>query len=252
MTYRPLALVLLAVSGLAGCVGNGDDTCAYYGAPDYAPSNELRDPTTGVCQSFGGGDTCSDPCAPCPATGVGIAQPDWAQCYSSCEGLDENTCEQTSGCRAVYAGAAFYQCWATAPSGPVEGGDCSTFDAQECSRHDDCIARHATGTPIGVFQSCAAEEGPQDPGSCVGTVTCTTPQPACPANTIAGQRNGCWTGYCIPYAQCDQLPACSTLDEMSCIGRTDCAPTYRGINCSCDMTTGCSCQSWVFDACETK
>lgn len=255
MTYRAFALLLVTISGLAGCIGNGDDTCAYgaAGKGALAPNYELRDPSTGVCQPFGGGTTCGDPCAPCPATGTtDIAQPDWAQCYSSCEGLGETTCLSTSGCRAAYAGSTFYQCWSTAPSGPVEGGDCTTFDAQECSRHDDCVAHHAAGTPIGAFQSCAAEPGAQpDPGSCVGQITCTTATPACPTGTIAGQRNGCWTGYCIPYAQCDQLPACGTLGEMSCITRSDCSPTYDGVNCTC-TGSACTCQSWVFDSCKMK
>jgi hypothetical protein len=110
---------------------------------------------------------------------------------------------------------------------------------------------HAAGDPIGSFQSCAPETSIPDPGSCVGPITCTTPQPTCPANTLPGRRNGCWTGYCIPIADCDQLPACSELNEMDCIGRTDCAPIYQGVNCSC-TTTGCTCQSWTFDSCKTK
>lgn len=248
MTYRALALAFVITTG---CIG-GDDSCQYYATGDLAPAYELRDPTTGVCQPFGGGGTCNDPCNPCPATGAtDIAQPDWAMCYGSCEGLDESTCKATSACRAVYAGDAFYQCWETAPSGPVEGGDCTALGAQECSRHDDCVAHHAAGSPIGTFTSCGPEGTTQDPGSCVGAVTCTTPEPACPPNTIAGRRNGCWTGYCIPYAQCDQLPACSTLDEMDCISRTDCSPTYEGMNCTCTMS-GCTCQTLVFDACKMK
>ncbi len=246
----PHTRLLVALVILAGC--SSDDECRYYAGTNDIAAYELRDPTTGQCQPFGGGGTCNDPCAPCPdQTGVPVAQPDWAQCYSSCEALGESQCKTTPGCRAAYAGDAFYQCWAVAPSGPVEGGDCSTFGAQECSRHDDCVARHAAGTPIGSFVSCAAEGSVQDPGSCVGAVTCGTAPPACPANTLAGRRNGCWTGYCIPYDQCDQLPACSELGEMDCIARTDCAPTYEGKNCTCNGTV-CTCQSWVFDACKMR
>ena len=70
------------------------------------------------------------------------------------------------------------------------------------------------GAPIGGFASCAAEEGTIGmPGSCVGAISCITGEPACPGGTIAGRRDGCWTGYCIPYAECDMLPTCDTLIE---------------------------------------
>lgn len=243
-------LAIAALVSAAGCTG--DDQCYSY---DYAntrpiaPAYQLRDPVTGTCQDFSWGGDCGDPCAPCPLAGAEIAQPDWAQCYGQCEGLNEATCTNTSGCRAIYNGSTFYECWGVAPSGPIESISCTGLDAQECSRHDNCVAFHAPGTPIGSFMSCGPERMPQDPGSCVGEVTCNSLPPQCPAGTIAGRRNGCWTGYCIPYADCDQLPACDTLGEVECIGRTDCAPTYVGQNCTCTMS-GCTCQSWLFDACK--
>lgn len=250
MTYRLITIVALAM--VTGCFGDDGD-CKYYatGQPDIA-ANELRDPVTGVCQPFNDGYyDCADPCQPCPGTGALPPQPDWAQCYSQCEGLDETSCKTTSACRAIYNGSAFYQCWGTAPSGPIQGGNCAALDAQECSRHDDCVATHAAGTPIGSFLSCAAESSVQDPGSCVGVITCDAAEPACPPNTIAGRRNGCYTGYCIPYDQCDQLPSCGELGEMDCISRSDCAPTYEGQNCTCTATS-CTCQSWLFDSCKTN
>lgn len=243
---------MVAIVFGAGCFGADDGQCPQYETGADYPAYELRDPSTGMCQPFGGGGNCTDPCSPCALSGAGEAQPDWAQCFGVCEGLDETTCKATSACRAAYAGGTYYQCWGVAPSGPIQGGTCSTFDAQTCSGHDDCIVLHAAGaagSPIGAFTACAAEGSVQDPGSCVGTVTCTTQPPACPANTIAGRRNGCWTGYCIPYAQCDSLPVCSTLTEMDCISRTDCSPIYEGQSCTCNGTS-CSCQSWTFDSCK--
>lgn len=240
-----------ALITIVGCIGDDDDPCKDYGqaGAEFAPV-EYRDPTSGTCQSFGG-YPCDGVCGPCPAYDTAQAQPDWALCYASCEGLGEATCKSTSACRAVYQGATFHECWGVAQSGPVQGGNCALLDAQECSRHDDCIAIHAQGTPIGQFQSCAAETSTGDPGSCVGEVACDALPPNCPAGTIPGRRDGCWTGYCIPYAECDQLPSCSSLGEPDCISRSDCSPLYHGNNCTCTMS-GCTCQSWTFDACEAS
>jgi len=254
-----IALALVLTASVGGCIFDDDDNeCRYY--DDYGTgagiaAYELRDPTTGICQAVGGGYDydCSDPCSPCPATGAAEDQaiPDWGECYSQCESLDESTCRATSGCRAAYAGNSFYQCWATAMSGPIQGGTCAGLDAYGCSQHDDCVAIHGgTTSSIGTFQSCAAEGTVQDPGSCVGAITCAEAEPACPMGTIAGRRNGCWTHYCIPYAQCDSLPACDSLTESACIQRTDCSPIYEGQNCTCNGQS-CTCQSWTFDSCKS-
>jgi hypothetical protein len=236
---------------IVGCTGD-DEPCALYdrGGVAEIQAVEYRDPYSGTCQAFGG-YPCDDACGPCPDYAYDVqAQPDWAMCYGSCEGLNEPACKETSGCRAIYENTTFFGCWGTAPSGPVQGGDCTTFDAYECSRHDDCVANHDAGPSIGNFLSCGDEETiTGDPGSCVGEVSCDALPPNCPAGTIPGRRNGCWTGYCIPYAQCDQLPSCSSLGEAQCIARTDCSPLYQGNICNCTMN-GCTCQSWTFDVCE--
>ncbi|MBA3541371.1 MAG: hypothetical protein H0T79_17295 [Deltaproteobacteria bacterium] len=40
------------------------------------------------------------------------------------------------------------------------------------------------------------------PGECYGDVWCDALPPACPATTTPGILNGCYSGYCIPVAQC--------------------------------------------------
>ncbi|HVK75285.1 MAG TPA: hypothetical protein VM734_18275 [Kofleriaceae bacterium] len=45
-----------------------------------------------------------------------------------------------------------------------------------------------------------------DPGACYGPVACASLPPACPTGTVAGRRNGCWTGYCIPTWACEPPP----------------------------------------------
>src|SRR5262245_42063756 len=116
---------MLVVIGAAAC---DDDPyqCDYppSGAEDLGVgAYELRDPTTGTCQKYSTGQ-CPDPCTPCA---LDQALPDWAACNTGCEALDESQCKATAGCRAAYAASTFYQCWSVAPSGPIEGGDCTTY-----------------------------------------------------------------------------------------------------------------------------
>jgi len=344
-------LVCAAILGLslttAGCewyFGNDDD-CNYndgaFAEPDQAG---FRNPQSGQCEYWGGGGGggCGDYFA------VGLqAAPDWAMCFSQCTGLDEQSCMDTSGCRAVYRGNCpegldcgvleewtYAECWATAPSGPVQGGVCEGLDAYECSRHDDCVARHypngagcngteadcapGTGlydpTGVGAFNSCASEnqatgcygddecgEGERcnasevclppptdadcdpsfpdcggnvptacyghcvpddiDKGTCVGMVACDSIPPKCPADSVPGILNGCWSGYCIPLSECETTATCDEVtNEFSCISRADCSPIYEGINCTCDGDgTGgdgesfvpCTCESWEFKSCDS-
>lgn len=182
------AAVLCLVAGLAGGCdlywGDGDDTvCASYtdGGGAIGPVEELRDPGTGQCSTFGygGGDYyCDDACGPCPVWEGDIAPPpDWGSCYGACYGLDEASCFATPGCYGAYlagydspadAPQMFLGCWDTAPSGPI-GGSCENLDAYSCSRHDNCIAVLGAETwgnqflrcedePTGMSQTCATTD----------------------------------------------------------------------------------------------
>lgn len=277
-------LAVLATWTLSGChIWFGDDDCYYGGASPEADAIGLRNPYTGLCEyrgGGGGGSTCGD-------YGGDLAEPapvpaDWATCYSACTGLAEEACLATSGCRAAYVSNCaegmdctdvaytFFECWAVAPSGPVQGESCDNLDAYDCSRRDDCVARHypydlcasggadcAPGSRLdpartGNFETCAPEAAqpqvcyssadcmpgyfcdmseclpppncdPTDPAnngcppvcygacvpdlsrpeSCYGEVACEALPPECPAGTAPGRSNLCWTGNCIPFAQCD-------------------------------------------------
>jgi hypothetical protein len=188
--------------------------------PTPGPVELLRDPASGKCESYnaGGGGCGVDPPRP----------PDWGLCGSPCEELDEGTCKATSACRAIYIAAevppgpdgpywAFKACWPTAPSGPARGGSCEGLGAEDCSRHDDCVAHHQpdmTSCPdligcdygVGAFAACASEAPPAP---------------------------------------------CPTLDEDGCIGRSDCEPLYTGSNCSC-TPSDCTCHTWTFDTCQAR
>jgi hypothetical protein len=182
-----------------------DDQCLNLpAAEEIAPALELRNPDTGLCEPFGSG--CDDPCAACEAA---IPQPDWGQCFSGCEGLDEGTCIDSPSCRAVYNAFSdvdvppqYLDCWSIAPSGPVTGA-CDGLDADECSRHADCSAFYdefdGAGGPL-TFFACKAEH-----------------QLGCFGNEDCANGEHCTTsdGECNPPPGCDPGESCPAV----CFGR---------------------------------
>jgi len=337
------SLAVLLFLGSAGCgfyFGGDDDDCNWGGGPVPGAPLDMRNPDTGICESFGTWTECDDPCQPCPgaAESDAIAMPSWAYCDTYCEALDELTCMATSGCRAAYTdncegpgcadtGQTFYQCWGTDQSGPIQGGGCDDLDAWECSRHDDCIAVHYNSgcyaisdeagvplecEPLGGFKACMDEpivcdefnpdicpEGtecnatevclpypgcdgtdsngfidceaacagfcvpadPNTPGNCYEEVLCDAIGPNCPADTLPGVKDGCYTGYCIPLAECPDAPPpppppppptpCAELtEEAVCIERADCTAYYEGVDCTCYPDGTCECADWLFVDCQ--
>jgi hypothetical protein len=79
-------------------------------------------------------------------------------------------------------------------------------------------------------------------------VWCFAQEPDCPSGTVPGIKDGCWTGYCIPFPQCGIADCADITHEAMCIDRFDCEAYYVGVNCSCD-DSGCTCTDWVFDKC---
>lgn len=262
-----MRLAALVTLGLTGCMLYSKEPppptpCPVVNA-GVAPSELMRDPSTGVCQSFGGG--C--PVDACGCDAAGGIWPNWPSCFGPCEGLDEHSCVANPACHAAYtepggvlAGDAlvrptFSACWDIGPL-PVEtGGTCAGFDAWTCAAHADCVSvltqLDTTTTPS--FQQCAPEVTPLDPGSCdPSTVACDGNPPACPTGTVPGVANGCWSGYCIPVAECPDLPCDQLTTESACLGRTDCAPTYTGTDCTCDAHGVCTCQTETFASCGVR
>jgi hypothetical protein len=99
----------------------------------------------------------------------------------------------------------------------------------------------------GCEQECVSDS--LDPGQCSGQVTCNIAAPQCPAGTTAGIENGCYTGYCIPLADCSPADCATLTDEASCTARSDCEAVYTGSNCTCD-DSGCTCTTLTFERCE--
>lgn len=183
------ALVALAILPLTSCnlyfSGDDPDPCDDYadwggggGAPE--PALLLRNPQSGMCESFGWGQPpypCDGVCGPCVSGTDGntgttppgaapeeptdapaetesgadeaqLALPSWGYCDSYCTGLDEQSCLAVDGCRGIYnddgtTGAGeFLECWQTDSTVPPPVQSCEGLDAFTCSQLDSCIAVH--------------------------------------------------------------------------------------------------------------
>jgi len=184
-----------------------NDDCMTVAVPASA---YYRDPSNGACINEGGGSACG--CGePCVGTAPGGTYAIWGACNTTCDALDETTCIATTGCHAAYVetvlGAplsthAFYGCWAVAPPGGDVPYECTGLDAQACSTRDNCSMVYTgyQGVPQS-FERCF-DETTTAPGQCTGTLQCGISPPTCPVSTTPGIANGCWTGFCIPNAQC--------------------------------------------------
>ena len=274
---------------IAGCTlhgkGDDDDQCL---ANDIAGIAELgtRDAQTGTCTYE---TECSPGCL-CPDTNVDVPIAPGGECAGPCDDLDEADCIANGACHVAYldgSGSGFWGCWDIAPIEPTVHGDCTALDASDCVVDPTCASFYTESTNGTEFDHCAAAApaltcadlscgsgstciiecplcatgdcsctpacvtDPHDPGDCYDTVTCNLVAPACPDGTLPGIVNGCWSGYCIPTAECE-TPACTSLTtEAACLARNDCEGVYAGSNCTCDMN-GCTCTSETFESCEAR
>jgi hypothetical protein len=240
--------LLFSASGCQFYFGDDDDDdqpCERPEAPG-APY-EILNPYTLACESPWGGGGCVSPAGAPAEDGFrdSIAY-DWAECTAACASYGESDCLAADGCRAIYTELEVFEpnaiiqrfttCVATAPSGPVRGGSCEVLDAQECSRHDDCSAVHAS-VP-GDFERCQSEPVcaagdslpmPQqrDPesGQCVGGGG-----PPCsndgfdPAPPGPGQDWGSCESECTDLSEgdCRASDACRAIYANACRPNEDC------------------------------
>ncbi|MDX2086999.1 MAG: hypothetical protein SFX73_04070 [Kofleriaceae bacterium] len=231
---------LLLLVALSGCDlyfgGDGDDApppCkdVYYGEPiDGGAALGLRNPETGECEGWGGGDMCPPDACGCYTAHTSL--PDWGYCTSECTGLDEASCLAAPGCNASYdllvgipeemtGGSAFTGCWDTAQSGPVQGGSCYNLDAHECSRHDDCSMFYDAGR--GDFVQCAPEPSSQgcELLDCAPGNHCE--EQCYPCDSVTGEE---CPAFCVPTC----VP-----DVNQCTA--DCGPGYECITACTDALT---------------
>lgn len=241
---------------------------------DLPPSTvaQLRDPSTGQCETISeGGTTCG-----CGQTCGGISSepPPWGACHSACDNLDESQCLATPGCHAAYTeggvatpdgtttSQAFLGCWAVAPDGEP-GGVCEGLDPLTCTQHDDCVGLYVdepnNQEPGTEFDRCAPEPGGlcSSDTDCLGGEQCDTStchQAPCPPCNDCGACAPTCYGVCTPGLPPPPPPPapCSSLStEAACTARTDCEAVYTGYNCTCDLS-GCTCQTETFASCEAR
>ncbi|HVK87572.1 MAG TPA: hypothetical protein VM513_25820 [Kofleriaceae bacterium] len=315
---RRLLPLLLVLAGCDVYFGDGGDDvmCGGTRVEGY-PSYQLRDPTTGTCEEWGGGSYCDSSCGECPPI-ANEPYPAWGECYSDCTGLAEEACLASSGCQAAYAedariadapsSAWFTGCWAVAPQTYPPSTSCWEKDAYACAQDDTCAAYYtaadggfAMDAPVSTqFSRCAPEPsmngcenvpcgfgshcelqcdltggcaptcvpddnacavvdcqagytcvevcdgymttvdtpvppwqcraecvpvGGGDPGTCTGQTLCDSLPPACPTGTVPGILNGCWSGYCIPEADCGPNNPGDCSGEVSCFANPPACPT---------------------------
>ena len=205
---KRLLVLCLFVTGCGLYWGsNDDDQCVPTPVSGIA-SVGYRDPQTGTCEYFGGGGgggCCGSGCTYNDGTAPGQADPNWGQCNSACDALDENSCIETTGCHAAYLAktegetgpttTSFLGCWATAQSGAtLPPTTCAGLDAQTCSERDYCSMVY-TSNMVSAQQF----------GSCIDE-----------AQRGCGVDIGCPTG-----SHCEQQ--CTTCNSMGC--QDTCAPT---------------------------
>lgn len=278
---KTLAPLLVLLAGCDLYFGGGDDEppppCYDYatgGGGAIAPL-ELRNPYTGECESFGGQYPCDDRCGPCPAYDTAEPAPNWGQCYSQCDALDEYSCLGTAGCQAAYetkegptpdgqTGYAFLGCWATAGGYPNEPANCSALDAESCSTRDTCSMNYVTriapddGLERG-FSHCSAEGGSgtvcYSDAECTDSERCTAGYEECNPPPGCDPNQGCpavCAGHCVPKQtscsnidcgpgshceeQCSMGPNGETYCEPICVQDATCAAVDCGPGYHCVET----------------
>jgi hypothetical protein len=171
-----------------------------------------------------------DTCGACPEVCYGVCVVDTPSCASTDCGPGyhcEDQCYPTDGQNGPPE-----MSWCT-PACIPDGDACAGVD---CGPGYECVEGCPMGEDGGLW--CGAQcvpSGGGDPGSCTGSVSCDATPPACPSGTTPGITNGCWTGYCIPNADCGPN------DPGECYGDVICAmaPPACPANTTAGIANGC-------------
>jgi Cys-rich repeat protein len=215
-----------AALGAYDCSRHDDCSAVYTGTTSTSTKFEtcIAEPNA-LCLAdtdCGSGQRCDTttchqaPCPDCPTCGA---------CAPTCYGI----CVPADACTGVDCGSGSHceeQCY---PCDPTTGMTCTSTCEPMCVPDQTCAtvdcgpgytcAEQCDAMSAGLVGTCHPVCVPtgNDPGQCTGTITCATPPPACPTGSTAGIANGCYTGYCIPNADC------SPHDPGLCYATATCA-----------------------------
>ncbi len=163
------------------------------------------------------GSHCELTCLPGPLTGGGSGggsddpsqpptPPDIGTCYATC------VPDQNPSCENILCGPGTHCEERCFPCDPIPGETMcgATCDVQCVPDQEPTCAAVTCAPGTACVEQCDASGQcwptcvpvNPDPGSCTGNVYCFVMPPVCPANTVAGIADGCWTGYCIPTNEC--------------------------------------------------
>lgn len=140
----------------------------------------------------------------------------------ACDGLDADECSRHDDCTATYVddwerdGRIFDRCAPERVATSCELVDCAP--GYECVESCyDCLPDGPCPEPACTAECVPVPPDPEpvDPGTCTGEVACDSLPPSCPAGTVPGISNGCWSGFCIP------VEDCGPRDPGACFGPID-------------------------------
>jgi hypothetical protein len=261
-----LAFTVLALSALAGCEFYFADRGGSGGNDGYTYCNE-----TGCwyCDDYG--------CYPAE-DGQPITCARNSDCMAGCFCNRRGLCEETDTCSSDQDCPERFVCDSRntcVPEGSKGGGlSCADDDACEvgsycdtetnqcspsgtCTSDADCQGGFSCDGARGTCVPCG-DSDTGGAGACYAEITCDVVAPACPLGTVAGVLHGCYTGFCIPVAQCPDEPpfACAeAADEAECLSH-GCEPVYVGIDCtdgnggSCSAgSVDCTCKQFEYGFC---
>jgi hypothetical protein len=268
-------LVALSTTVLSGCAlyfgeDHDDDSWTYCGSDGYYTcEDENCQWVSATCPDSGSGGGWGS-----GSGGGGFSCEDNNDCAAGCYCADNGTCEEAGFCTQDSDCGAGYECNEERSSCEPSGTSTCDWD-YECAQGEYCaIDNTCTATCVCTDDETAVANGygwcdetrntclpGQDPaGTCggVGGTTCQTFAPVCPSGQVPTLIDGCYTGQCRDYAQCDVNPVCENINtEAQCLGQMGCDDVQNGINCrdangnNCQPGVGCTCDSYVFASCKT-
>lgn len=135
---------------------------------------------------------------------------------------------------------------------------------KDCDLHDDCCACY--GIPVGQTDPSCDLECDQSQCSALGidhaicrfgvcttdkldcdasSVICKSLPPVCPAGSLPGVVDACWTGSCVPIANCNAVPDCGLCPKdtmcVQKISKQQTWPACEPIPAECAGEIDCEC-----------